>query len=60
MPPTILPNCAVRGDRGSRVMIPNRKNRKQPYPFDAVTYRRRNIVERTFCPSRISTPGNAL
>ena len=36
-------------DRGSRVMIPNRKNRKQPYPFDAVTYRRRNIVERTFC-----------
>ena len=39
-------------DRGSRVIIPNRKNRKQPYPFDAVTYRRRNIVERTFCPSR--------
>ena len=36
-------------DRGSRVIIPNRKNRKQPYPFDAVTYRRRNIVERTFC-----------
>ena len=36
-------------DRGSRVIIPNRKNRKQPYPFDAITYRRRNIVERTFC-----------
>ena len=36
-------------DRGSRVIIPNRKNRKQPYPFDAITYRRRNIVETTFC-----------
>jgi transposase len=36
-------------DRGSRVVIPDRRTRKQPYPFDAVTYRRRNIVERTFC-----------
>jgi transposase len=36
-------------NRGSRVVIPNRKNRKQPYPFDPVTYRRRNVVERTFC-----------
>lgn len=36
-------------DRGSRIVIPNRKSRKQPYPFDPVTYRRRNIVERTFC-----------
>jgi transposase len=30
-------------------IIPNRCNRKQPYPFDAVTYKRRNVVERTFC-----------
>ena len=36
-------------DRGSRVVIPNRSSRKQSYPFDPVTYRRRNIVERTFC-----------
>ena len=36
-------------DRGSRTVIPNRKNRKKPFPFDAVTYKRRNIVERTFC-----------
>jgi putative transposase len=36
-------------ERGSRVVIPNRQNRKRPYPFDAVTYKRRNIVERTFC-----------
>jgi putative transposase len=36
-------------ERGSRVVIRNRTSRKQPYPFDPVTYRRRNIVERTFC-----------
>ena len=35
--------------RGSRTVIPNRKNRKKPFPFDAVTYKRRNVVERTFC-----------
>jgi putative transposase len=35
--------------RGSRVVIPNRQTRKRPYPFDAVTYKRRNVVERTFC-----------
>jgi transposase len=35
--------------RGSRIVIPNRKNRKKPYAFDAVTYKRRNVVERTFC-----------
>ena len=32
-----------------KAVIPNRKNRKQPYPFDATTYKRRNVVERTFC-----------
>jgi putative transposase len=32
-----------------KAVIPNRQNRKQPYPFDAVTYKRRNVVERTFC-----------
>jgi transposase len=37
------------GERGSRTVIPNRKTRKKPFPFDAVTYKRRNIVERTFC-----------
>ena len=35
--------------RGSRCVIPNRKNRKKPYKFDAATYKRRNVVERTFC-----------
>jgi transposase len=32
-----------------KAIIPNRRNRKQPYGFDAVTYKRRNVVERTFC-----------
>ena len=36
-------------ERGSRIVIPNRRNRKKPYPFDAATYKRRNVVERTFC-----------
>jgi transposase len=37
------------GQRGSRVVIPNRKNRKKPYQFGSVTYKRRNVVERIFC-----------
>lgn len=32
-----------------KVIIPNRSNRKQPFAFDAATYKRRNVVERTFC-----------
>lgn len=32
-----------------KAIIPNRSNRKQPYSFDAATYKRRNVVERTFC-----------
>jgi putative transposase len=35
--------------RGVKPVIPNRKNRKRPYAFDAATYKRRNVVERTFC-----------
>jgi transposase len=35
--------------RGIKPIIPNKKNRKQPYSFDAHTYKRRNVVERTFC-----------
>jgi len=35
--------------KGIKPIIPNRSNRKQPYPFDAATYKRRNVVERTFC-----------
>lgn len=35
--------------RGIKPIIPNRRNRKQPFGFDAATYKRRNVVERTFC-----------
>jgi putative transposase len=35
--------------RNVKAIIPNRRNRKQPYSFDAATYKRRNVVERTFC-----------
>ncbi len=34
---------------GITPVIPNKKNRKQPYSFDAATYKRRNVIERTFC-----------
>ena len=30
-------------------MLLNGKNRNNPYDFDAVSYKRRNVVERTFC-----------
>lgn len=36
-------------ERGIMPIVPNRGNRKQPFSFDAVTYKRRNVVERTFC-----------
>jgi putative transposase len=34
--------------RGTRPVIPNHPLRKRPHPFDARTYRRRNVIERTF------------
>jgi transposase len=46
-------DCAALRDqlqaRNIKAVIPNRATRKQPYAFDAVTYKRRNVVERTFC-----------
>jgi len=45
-------SAALRGllaAKNVKAVIPNRSNRKQPYSFDAVTYKRRNVVERTFC-----------
>ena len=35
--------------RGARVVIPNNATRRRPYPFDAVAYRDRNLIERMFC-----------
>lgn len=35
--------------RGTVPVIPNNPTRKQIQPFDAEAYKRRNIIERTFC-----------
>ncbi len=37
------------GSRGTIVVIPNKINRIARYPFDAKTYKMRNVIERTFC-----------
>ncbi|WP_254602524.1 transposase [Sphingomonas bacterium] len=36
-------------DQGTRAVIPNRRNRVNRFPFDALAYRMRNVIERTFC-----------
>lgn len=35
--------------RKTEAVIPNRKNRNNPYPFKKRRYRQRNKIERTFC-----------
>lgn len=35
--------------RGTTVVIPNKTNRTNIYPFDAVLYKTRNVIERMFC-----------
>lgn len=35
--------------RGTEPVIPNNSTRKRIRPFDPVAYRRRNVIERTFC-----------
>ncbi|EKF42804.1 transposase [Nitratireductor indicus C115] len=35
--------------RGTEPVIPNNPTRKNIQPFDAEAYKRRNIIERTFC-----------
>jgi transposase len=36
-------------DRGTKAVVPNKSNRKQPFPFDRKTYRLRHRVENAFC-----------
>ncbi len=36
-------------ERGTRAVIPPRKNRKVQYDYDKAIYRQRNIIERMFC-----------
>jgi putative transposase len=55
-PPVCIADTAYDSDalrnllkaRGTRPVIPNHPLRKRLHPFDAKTYRRRNVVERTF------------
>lgn len=35
--------------RGTLPVIPNNPTRKRLHPFDRRAYRRRNVIERTFC-----------
>ncbi len=36
-------------ERGTRPVIPNRSNRKRPFPFSKKWYRKRHRVENAFC-----------
>ena len=35
--------------RGTRAVIPNRANRKQPFGFDRNAYKQRHRIENAFC-----------
>ncbi len=35
--------------RGTLPVIPNNPTRKRHHPFDRQAYKRRNLIERTFC-----------
>ena len=36
-------------DRGTKVVVPNRSNRKQPFSFDKKSYKQRHRIENAFC-----------
>lgn len=36
-------------ERGTKPVIPNRSNRKQPFSFDKKTYKQRHRIENAFC-----------
>lgn len=36
-------------ERGTRPVIPPRRNRKVSYDYDKTIYRQRNVIERMFC-----------
>ena len=36
-------------ERGTKCVIPNRSNRKQPYSFSKKAYRERHRIENAFC-----------
>ena len=36
-------------ERGTKTVIPNKANRKQPFSFDKKTYQQRHRIENAFC-----------
>ena len=36
-------------DRGTKAVIPNKSNRKQPFSFSKKSYRKRHRIENAFC-----------
>lgn len=47
---TIARNCAIGWPSAAAASsFPTAKTGRNPFPFDAVTYKRRNVVKRTFC-----------
>ena len=37
------------GERGTKAVIPNKSNRKQPFRFDRKSYKQRHRIENAFC-----------
>jgi len=37
------------GERGTRGVVPNKSNRKQPFTFDRKSYKQRHRIENAFC-----------
>ena len=42
--------------RKIKAVIPSTATRRTPYPLDQNIYRRRNVIERMFCNSRLCSP----
>jgi putative transposase len=39
----------VLNGRGTKPVIPNKRNRKQPFKFNKKAYRKRHLIENAFC-----------
>ena len=37
------------GERGTKPVVPNKSNRKQPFSFDRKSYKQRHRIENAFC-----------
>lgn len=37
------------GERGTKAVVPNKSNRKQPFSFDRKSYKQRHRIENAFC-----------